>query len=224
MSTAQTHHIQTHPRERFHDQHLSSEWWKANDLGKQGNKMIAAVSERLLSPAWECLRGYTGFFGLLCHVLKNGHIELIGWGFWAFLGPSVVRNVGQGNKAAERSLLSLPVSWRGRRGNGTPLFTAEHWVGCHSSVSKPAHPPWKEEMGNLWLRGNMSATCEKPLGKATFNMLPCSCLCWNSQSRLNSLSLLVKVSQMKRHNFKNYFNAVFSKKKKSLPPSTSQQV
>lgn len=24
----------------------------------------------------ECLRGYMGFFGLLCHMLKNGHIKL----------------------------------------------------------------------------------------------------------------------------------------------------
>lgn len=38
--------------------------------------MIAVVSERLLSPEWGMLRGYMGFFGLLCHVLKNGLVKL----------------------------------------------------------------------------------------------------------------------------------------------------
>lgn len=38
--------------------------------------MISVVFERLLSPAWGVPEGYTGFFGLLCHMLKNGQIKL----------------------------------------------------------------------------------------------------------------------------------------------------
>lgn len=66
--------------------------------------MIAVVCERLLSPEWGTPEGLHGILWafwscvkkLTCQDLENR----TGWGFWAFLGLSVVWNVGQGNKAS----------------------------------------------------------------------------------------------------------------------------
>lgn len=73
-------------------------------MGQQGNKMMAAVSERLLSPAWGVPEGFHGILQAFTSHVKKWTDQALenstGWGFWAFPGPSVVWNVGQGNKAA----------------------------------------------------------------------------------------------------------------------------
>lgn len=66
--------------------------------------MIAVVSERLLGPEWGMPEGLHRILWAFMSCAKKRTYQALenrtGWGFWAFLGLSVVWNVGQGNKAA----------------------------------------------------------------------------------------------------------------------------
>lgn len=124
MSTAQIHHMQTHPGECFQDQHLSSEWWKGNDLGQQGNKMISVAFERLLSPVWGVPEGLHRILWAFMSHVKNGQINLrkialdgVSRLFW---GQVLFRKWDKEIK--QLKALCLPCTWAGRRENGTGLL------------------------------------------------------------------------------------------------------
>lgn len=56
--------------------------------------MIAAVSERLLSPVWVVPEGLHVILQAFMSRVKKWTDQVLenstGWGFWAFLGPSAV--------------------------------------------------------------------------------------------------------------------------------------
>lgn len=64
-----------------------------------GNRgMIAAVSERLLNPAWGVPEGLHGILWAFMSLVKKWTYQTLensfGWGFWAFLGLSVCLECG----------------------------------------------------------------------------------------------------------------------------------